>query len=154
MGGAFSIVLMHEDWNYIVKVFPKDDPYERYLKMLEQIPDPIRNGPTFPKVIVPDMRITPIMKNAPTHEGKMHIIAIEKLLPLESDKAIDLSAHADAIIKLMRYQSKASEMSKELVKEIQGKKIGEKPSDEFMMKLKDYIGYKEDIQDIENAYFK
>lgn len=84
--GVYGIVLTHPKWDYVLKLFPKDDCYLEFLNFCKQ-----NTSTHLPKIIKGPMDLTPFFldkHNTPVKNliDKYHAVKLEKLTPFPIDE--------------------------------------------------------------------
>jgi len=82
--GAFSTVLDHPSWNYVLKIFTDDVAYLRFVRFVLQNP-----RPSFPKFYDKPRKIYP-RYSRPIIDEAVYYLKIEKLVPLTHKEYTDI----------------------------------------------------------------
>jgi len=105
--GKYSQVLVHPKWNYVLKIFPNDNFYLRFIRFVMKNP-----RKSFPKLFDKPRKIIPNYKR--TKEDQfLYVVPIEKLYSINSDEWDDLNYYLyygpsdkeDLIISSNQYES-------------------------------------------------
>lgn len=88
--GVYGIVLVHNDWDYALKLFPKDDCYMDFLKFCKS-----HKSPHLPKIIKGPIELTPFFLDKhyePVKNmiSKYYAVKIEKLQPFPMESGSEI----------------------------------------------------------------
>lgn len=101
--GRFAVTLGYYSWNHVIKIFPRDDCYMKFLNFVAANP----GNPHLPKLILKPKKMSAFFKRD-AGDDHYYVAKVEKLVPLDNsdEKELDpmMSVHgfwqlADAAIK-------------------------------------------------------
>lgn len=89
--GTFGIVLTRPEWNFVLKIFVKDDSYLRFVRFA--IKNPRKSYPKFfdiPRKIKSDIVSTPDDMGHERKIKQLYIVKTEKLFPISNEEYSDI----------------------------------------------------------------
>jgi len=90
--GSFGIVLSRPEWNFVLKIFVKDDSYLRFVRFA--IANPRKSYPKFfdiPRRIKTNIMSKPNDKDDTISKiSNLYIVKSEKLFPISEDEFLDI----------------------------------------------------------------
>lgn len=99
--GKYGIVLEHPKWNYVIKIFPYDNSYLKFVRLVIKNPKP-----SFPKFYDKPRKIIPNFLREKKLEI-LYVVKMEKLQPITSEELNDIMYY------LYYYNSDMDILSKE-----------------------------------------